>query len=75
MVEATPAGVKGTEKLHAYWEHGAGAVKIQWGVPGDWQRCVDHLRKYIADPEGYCTLMHHRVTGAWPGHAASEGGK
>jgi hypothetical protein len=45
------------------------AAKIQWGVPGDFARCVTELRKYISDPEGYCALMHVRVTGARPGHA------
>ncbi len=74
MAETSPSDVKATERLRAYWEHGEGAAKIRWGEPGDWQRCVDHLGKYIADPKGYCNLMHKRVTGAYPGHAASEQG-
>jgi hypothetical protein len=69
MVEKSPEGVKGTEKLHEYWERGPGAAKIMWGTPGDWKRCVAELSKYISDAPGYCTLMHHRVTGGWPGHA------
>ena len=67
--EASPEDVKSTERLRQYWEHGEGAAKIRWGAPGDWRRCVDELAKYISDAPGYCTLMHHRVTGGWPGHA------
>jgi hypothetical protein len=33
--EVTPKDVKATDRLHAYWAHGEGADKIQWGVPGD----------------------------------------
>ena len=45
-----------TERLHQYWVHGEGAAKIRWGLPGepgDFDRCVLHLGKYIADPKGY----------------------
>jgi hypothetical protein len=71
-VVTSPAGAEGTAKLHAYWRHGEGAAKIRWGVPGDFQRCVDHLSKYIADPKGYCAKMHKDVTGFTPGHAPGE---
>jgi hypothetical protein len=67
-------GAEGTAKLHAYWRHGEGAAKIRWGVAGDFDRCVRHLGKYIADPKGYCAKMHKDVTGARPGHAPGEGG-
>jgi HK97 family phage prohead protease len=63
----------GTERLHEYWVHGEGAAKIRWGSPGDWQRCVDHLGKYIRDPKGYCNLAHKAATGMYPAqHAAME---
>jgi hypothetical protein len=71
-VVTSPAGVSGNEKLHAYWRHGEGAAKIRWGEAGDFQRCVDHLGKYIADPKGYCAKMHKDVTGFTPGHAPTE---
>jgi hypothetical protein len=71
-IATSAAGIQGTEKLHAYWRHGEGAAKIRWGVAGDFQRCVDHLGKYVADPKGYCAKMHKDVTGATPGHAAGE---
>lgn len=63
----------GTERLHEYWVHGEGAAKIRWGQPGDFQRCVDHLGKYIRDPKGYCNLAHHAALGFYPAtHAKME---
>jgi HK97 family phage prohead protease len=56
----------GTERLHEYWVHGEGAAKIRWGEPGDFDRCVEHLAKYIADPKGYCNLAHHAALGIYP---------
>jgi HK97 family phage prohead protease len=63
----------GTEKLHEYWVRGEGAAKIRWGSPGDFDRCVLHLGKFIADPKGYCAKAHHDALGIWPAtHAAME---
>jgi HK97 family phage prohead protease len=63
----------GTERLHEYWVHGEGAAKIRWGTPGDFGRCVDHLGKFIKDPQGYCNLAHHAALGIYPAtHAAME---
>ena len=62
-----------TERLHEYWVRGPGAAKIRWSEPGDFDRCVEHLGKYIADAPGYCNLAHHAATGMWPAqHAAME---
>src|SRR6516164_9075196 len=61
---------EGTERLHQYWVHGEGAAKIRWGEPDDFDRCVLHLGKYIADPKGYCNLAHHAATGMWPAQHA-----
>lgn len=33
--EVTPKDKANTEKLMNYWAHGAGAIKIKWGTPGD----------------------------------------
>ena len=64
---------EGTERLHEYWVHGEGAAKIRWGQPGDFDRCVLHLGKFIADPKGYCAQAHHDALGIWPAqHAAME---
>jgi HK97 family phage prohead protease len=60
----------GTERLHQYWVHGEGAAKIRWGEPDDFRRCVEHLSKYIRDPQGYCNLAHHAATGMWPAQHA-----
>lgn len=69
--EVTPADVKSTERLMEYWTRGAGAAKIDWGVPGDFDRCVVELGKYVgpATVKGLCANLHHRATGGWPGHA------
>ena len=64
---------KGTAQLHEYWVHGEGAAKIKWGAPGDFDRCVMHLGKFIADPKGYCAQAHHDALGIWPAtHAKME---
>lgn len=63
-----------TERLMRYWAHGEGAAKIGWGVDGDFDRCVLHLSKYVGPGvvKGLCANLHHRATGAWPGHAPGE---
>lgn len=62
----------GTERLHEYWVHGEGAAKIAWGSPGDFDRCVTELGKYIHDPQGYCNLAHKAATGVYPAQHAAE---
>lgn len=84
LIAASKAGntlkgkAMGAEKLRDYWLHGKGAVKIRWGAPGDWKRCVRHLSKYMGPrATGYCSLMHARATGAWTGskvHRKAHGG-
>lgn len=55
------------EVLREYWTTGKGGIKIRWNTPGDFTRCVRHLRKYVKDPEGYCALRHKEMTGMYPG--------
>jgi HK97 family phage prohead protease len=62
----------GTERLHQYWVHGEGAAKIRWGSPGDYDRCVLHLSKFIKDAHGYCAKAHHDALGIWPATHAAE---
>lgn len=72
--EASAKDVQNTERLMAYWAHGAGAAKIQWGKDGDFDRCRVELGKYV-DPkivDGLCSNLHVRATGARPGHAPGE---
>lgn len=57
------------EKLRRYWSIGGkGGLKIKWGLPGDWKRCVRHLTKYMGPrAKGYCQLLHKRNTGVYTG--------
>lgn len=71
-----------TERLMTYWAEGPGAAKIQWGVPGDFDRCIVQVQKAVTDGgkvplpdhviKGLCSNLHQRATGARPGHAATE---
>lgn len=64
-----------TQRLRTYWSEGAGAAKIRWGVPGDFNRCRRQLAKYVPNPAylaGTCANLHYVALGTWPGrHAAS----
>jgi HK97 family phage prohead protease len=42
------------------------------GEPGDFNRCVMHLGKFIHDPKGYCADAHHAALGIWPATHAAE---
>lgn len=56
------------QQLIEYWVHGKGALKIRWGTPGDFNRCVRNLRKYFPrNPEGLCNRLHTRALGVPPG--------
>lgn len=72
--EATPGDAEATRRLKDYWAHGAGAAKISWGSPGDFDRCRTELGKYVHGTtlDGLCANLHHEATGAWPGHAPGE---
>lgn len=64
--EATPADARHVQMLETYWTKGAGAAKIGWGSPGDFDRCVAHMGKFVRDPEGLCAEYHHKALGIWP---------
>ncbi|RJO74158.1 hypothetical protein D5S18_18570 [Nocardia panacis] len=71
--EATPGDAKATARLRTYWTNGEGAGKIGWGSPGDFDRCVVQLGKYVSDPDGLCAEYHHEALGIWPAtHAALD---
>jgi hypothetical protein len=57
--------------LREYWTHGEGAVKIRWGEPGDFMRCVHHLEKFVRDPKGLCNEYHVEAIGVAPGQEHS----
>lgn len=65
-----------TDRLRDYWVRGAGAAKIAWGTPGDFNRCRANLAKYIKPQylSGYCANRHYDALGTWPGRHAAEGG-
>lgn len=72
--EVTPKDAQSTARLMAYWAHGEGAAKIQWGHDGDFDRCVTELGKYVGPGivKGLCSNLHQEATGARPGHAPGE---
>ena len=67
MVDPNPA--RGMPlQLQRYWLAGKGALKIRWGLPHDFNRCVRQLRKYFpTNPEGLCNILHQKALGAPPG--------
>jgi hypothetical protein len=77
-IQAASAGTAehpvSTERLMAYWSEGEGAAKIRWGVPGDYDRCLIELGKYVRPDEvhGLCQNLHIRATGFPAGHAPAE---
>lgn len=66
-----------SQRLRNYWTRGAGAAKIRWGVPGDFNRCRRQLAKYVPNPQwlaGTCANLHKVAIGVWPGQEASSDG-
>lgn len=62
-----------TDRLRDYWVRGPGAAKINWGVPGDFNRCRANLAKYVKPQHlaGYCANRHYDALGFWPGRPVS----
>ena len=66
--DSDPSPKPGARRLRRYWTRGKGALKIKWGVDGDFKRCVRHLRKYVGPgAEGLCNVYHVSAVGAPPG--------
>ena len=64
-----------TQRLRNYWTRGAGAAKIRWGQPGDFNRCRSQLRKYVTNPRylaGTCANLHFVALGVWPGRETTR---
>lgn len=64
-----------TQRLRNYWTRGAGAAKIRWGQPGDFNRCRTQLRKYVSNPRylaGTCANLHFVALGFWPGRETTR---
>lgn len=72
-------------QFYKYWgPGGAGGALINWGTPGDFERCVTNINAKIAEHgkplgdheiKGLCANLHRHYTGATPGHAPSEQAK
>jgi hypothetical protein len=81
MADTNPTGEfrASTQRLMEYWAHGPGAAKIRWGVPGDFDRCVVQLSKYVGPNvvKGLCSNLHVRALGVRPGqeHGGRKRGK
>lgn len=65
---------RSTQRLRSYWVHGAGAKKIRWGVPGDFNRCRAQLGKYVnpAFLAGTCANLHKEALKVWPGQETGQ---
>lgn len=65
-----PSPKPGAARLRRYWTvlGQEGALKIRWGTPGDFTRCVRELREHVgAGAEGLCAVYHRSANGFWPG--------
>jgi hypothetical protein len=62
-----------TDRLRDYWVRGPGAAKINWGVPGDFNRCRIAVAEYVKPQylNGYCANRHYDALGFWPGRPVS----
>jgi hypothetical protein len=71
-----------TRRIWAYWTQPGheGYNKINWGVPGDFNRCRVEVGEEIGEnsPDKLrflnqiCAQWHHDATGFWPGRAPTE---
>lgn len=74
--EATPSDAAHAEKLKVYWTVPGheGYAKVNWGVDGDYNRCVVLLTPYVGAKivHGLCQNYHIAATGFPAGHAPGE---
>lgn len=76
------AGTGLPPQLIRYWTAGAGAAKIGWGTPGDFDRAIALIQAAITKDggaplsdrviKGLVATLHKLATGATPGHAPGE---
>lgn len=77
------AGTQLPPQLLKFWSRaGKGGAAINWGVPGDYARCITLIQAAVTKGgnaplsdrtiHGLCATLHKINTGASPGHAASE---
>jgi hypothetical protein len=80
-VDAKP-GTGLPPQLVETWTHGKMSHLIQWGVPGDFERCITAIQGEVTKDgkaplsdhviKGLCATLHRIATGASPGHAVGE---
>jgi hypothetical protein len=68
--------------LIAYWTKGAGAAKINWGPPGDFNRCKLAIQEAVTSDggtplsdrvlSGLCSDLHVLATGERPGRRKND---
>lgn len=75
MADTNP-GHGNIEQLMRYWAEGKGAIVIRWGEPHDFDRCVEHLSKYVGPGivRGLCSNLHKRALGVRPGREHKDKG-
>lgn len=77
-IRALTAGVSTMPaQFKKYWLAGAGAAKIRWGQPGDFDRCVRSINAKIVENgraplpdreiKGLCSNLHREALGTNPG--------
>lgn len=74
-------GTRMPPQLIKYWLTGPGAAKINWNVPGDFDRCVTAIQAEVSEDgpplsdrvvKGLCATLHKMATGGSPGHGSAE---
>ena len=75
-----------TKRIHDYWTVPGqpGYEKVQWGAPGDYNRCIVEIGQEIGEHDAQklrfmhqiCAQWHHDALGIWPAtHAKELGGE
>lgn len=76
-------GTRLPPQLIKFWSRGGrGGAEINWGVDGDFDRCVTLIETAVTKGgspplsdgtvKGLCATLHKLNTGAVPGHAPGE---
>ncbi|MFF1600819.1 NUDIX domain-containing protein [Streptomyces mirabilis] len=62
------------EQLRHWYVRGEGAAQIDWGTPGDFDRCVSIAGRHMTpeNAKGYCNLRHKDALGIYPATHAAE---
>jgi len=68
-----------SNQLKVYWTRPGepGYLRIRWGTPGDWTRCVRHLTEHVGAERArrMCQIWHIEVTGVATGSRLNPGNR